>query len=291
MRTIYELGPFRLDTEARVLTHDGEATTLGARGVAVLAALVTRAGRYVEKSVIVEEAWPGVVVEDANLAVQISAIRRALARVPESKHWIETLTRRGYRFAGPVAPRPDPAETPSMDVGHPGVASARVASQHPNNVPARVSSFVGRAREIDEVKRLLARNRLVTLVGIGGVGKTRVALQVAGEVIERYPDGVWVVELASISDAALVPISVAQMLGVQEQIGEPLLRTVPSCKNSPPAARPRYLRARDRCRRTGGRRTARRSTERPCPRDQPRGAERRRRTAGSAAATLAAAWR
>jgi len=232
MRTIYELGPFRLDTEARVLTHDGEATALGARGVAVLAALVSRAGHYVEKSVIVEEAWPGVVVEDANLAVQISAIRRALARVPGSKHWIETLTRRGYRFAGPVARRPEPAETTSMDIGHPGVASvrgvasARVASQHPNNVPARVSSFVGRAPEIDEVKRLLERNRLVTLVGIGGVGKTRVALQVAGEVIERYPDGVWVVELASISDPALVPISVAQILGVQEEIGEPLIRTV-----------------------------------------------------------------
>jgi TolB-like protein/tetratricopeptide (TPR) repeat protein len=102
MRTIYELGPFRLDTEARALTQDGVATTLGARGVAVLATLVSRAGEYVDKSVIVDAAWPDVVVEEANLAVQIFAIRRVLARVPEGKHWIETLTRRGYRFVGPV---------------------------------------------------------------------------------------------------------------------------------------------------------------------------------------------
>ena len=62
MHTVYELGSFRLDTEARVLTHDGVATTLGARGVAVLAAVVGRAGQYVERSVIVDAAWPGVVV-------------------------------------------------------------------------------------------------------------------------------------------------------------------------------------------------------------------------------------
>src|SRR5215469_6348436 len=76
MRAVYELGPFLLDTEARVLTHDGVATALGARGATVLAALVGRAGEYVEKSAIVDAAWPGVIVEEANLAVQISAIRR-----------------------------------------------------------------------------------------------------------------------------------------------------------------------------------------------------------------------
>ena len=222
VRTVYELGPFRLDTEARVLTLDGVATALGARGVAVLAALVSRAGEYVDKSVIVDAAWPGVVVEEANLAVQISAIRRVLAAVPDGKRWIETLTRRGYRYVGPAVRR---CESPEADN-----AVAQATSAHRNNVPARISSFVGRTRETDEVKRLLARNRLVTLVGIGGIGKTRVALQVAGDLIERYPDGVWVVELASISSAELVPICVAQALGVQERAGEPLIRTL--CRDS-----------------------------------------------------------
>jgi predicted ATPase/DNA-binding winged helix-turn-helix (wHTH) protein len=215
MRTIYKLGPFLLDTEARVLTHDGVATALGARGAAVLASLVSRPGEYVEKSVIVDAAWPGVVVEEANLAVQISAIRRVLARVPDGEHWIETLTGRGYRFIGPVTRRHE--EFPTAQ----GIAAA-----YPNNIPARISSFVGRTRETGEVKQLLERNRLVTLLGIGGVGKTRVALQVAAEVIERYPDGIWLVELGSISDARLVPNCVADVLGIQERVAEPLLRTL-----------------------------------------------------------------
>src|SRR5215471_14236620 len=232
MRTIYELGPFRLDTEARVLTHDGVATPLGARGVAVLAALVSRAGQFVERSAIVDAAWPGVVVEEANLTVQVSAIRRVLARVPDGERWIETLTRRGYRFVGPVTRLPDEAATRSMgdtrltSRGAHEPTRAHVAASHPNNLPARISSFVGRTRETEEVKRLLQRSRLVTLLGIGGVGKTRVALQVAAEVLEHYPDGVWLVELGSISDSGLVPNCVAEVLGIQDRGGEPLLRTL-----------------------------------------------------------------
>jgi len=235
MRTVYELGPFRLDTEARVLTHDGVATALGARGVAVLAALVSRAGEYVEKSVIVDVAWPGIVVEDANLAVQISAIRRVLARVPDGKDWIETLTRRGYRFVGPVARSSDESAIPSdcaaqLTSGDPQrrvpPTVPNAPAGHPHNLPARISSFVGRTRETEEVRRLLERNRLVTLVGIGGVGKTRVALQVATEVIEQYPDGVWLVEFGSISDPGLVPNCVAEVLRIQDRGAEPLVRTL-----------------------------------------------------------------
>lgn len=226
MHAVYELGPFRLDAKAGVLTHNGVATPLGARGVAVLAALVSRAGEYVERSVIVDAAWPGVVVEEANLTVQISAIRRVLARAPSGERWIETLTRRGYRFVGPLARHPKQSATPSTEIPQPDHAAPHVGSGHPNNVPARVSSFVGRTRETEAVKRLLARNRLVTLVGIGGVGKTRVALQVAAEVIERYPDGVWVVELGSISDAGLVVNYVTEVLGIQDQLGEALIRTL-----------------------------------------------------------------
>lgn len=235
MRTVYELGPFLLDTEARVLTHGGVATSLGARGVAVLGTLVSRAGEYVEKSIIVDAAWPDVVVEEANLHVQISAIRRTLARVPDAKRWIETLPRRGYRFVGPVARHPEDSTIPSAGatpltsggMEHPATPAApNTATDHPNNMPARLSSFVGRTRETGEVKRLLERSRLLTVVGMGGVGKTRVALQVAAEVIERYPDGVWLVELGSISDARLVVNCVAEVFGVQEQMGEPLTRTL-----------------------------------------------------------------
>ena len=82
--------------------HAGAPMALGARGVAVLTTLVERPQRVRRKGSIMDAAWPGVVVEESNLAVQISAIRRVLAQAPGGEHWIETLARRGYRFVGPV---------------------------------------------------------------------------------------------------------------------------------------------------------------------------------------------
>ena len=99
---MYEIGPFRLDPAAGVLSHAGRPVGLGERAVAVLAALVERPNEYVRKERLLEIAWSGVVVEEGNLPVQISAIRRALAQVPGGEHWVETLARRGYRFVGPV---------------------------------------------------------------------------------------------------------------------------------------------------------------------------------------------
>ena len=96
----------------------------------------------------------------------------------------------------------------------------------PNNLPQQISSFVGRGRETAEVKRLLAQSRLLTLVGIGGIGKTRLALQVAADTHDAYPDGVWFVELGSIKDPLLVPSSVAQVLGVRERAGTELAQTL-----------------------------------------------------------------
>ncbi len=87
----------------------------------------------------------------------------------------------------------------------------------PNNLPVQLTSFIGREREKREVERLLSIARLLTLTGTGGAGKTRLALQVAADLLEQYPDGVWVVELAPLADPTLVPQSVASALGVAEQ--------------------------------------------------------------------------
>jgi predicted ATPase/class 3 adenylate cyclase len=85
----------------------------------------------------------------------------------------------------------------------------------PNNLPAQVTSFVGRTREMADVKRLLGNTRLLTLTGAGGTGKTRLSLQVAAEVLERFPHGVWLVELATASDPAIVPEAIASALDVR----------------------------------------------------------------------------
>jgi non-specific serine/threonine protein kinase len=96
----------------------------------------------------------------------------------------------------------------------------------PNNLPIQLTSFIGREREKAEVGRLLITDRLVTLTGAGGAGKTRLALQVAAEGIEEFPDGVWLVELAALSSPDLVPKAVASALGVPEQLARSLTETL-----------------------------------------------------------------
>lgn len=96
----------------------------------------------------------------------------------------------------------------------------------PHNLPLSLTSFVGREGEMAEVARLLGTARLVTLLGSGGCGKTRLAIQTARNILERYPDGAWLVELASLSDPSLVPRSVAQALGLREESGRPVLDTI-----------------------------------------------------------------
>ena len=98
----------------------------------------------------------------------------------------------------------------------------RTLDTQPNNLPRQLTSFVGREREIAEVERLFAGTSLLTLTGVGGCGKTRLALQVAAALLDRFRDGVWVVELASLADPSLVTRAVAAALGLREVPGRPL---------------------------------------------------------------------
>src|SRR5262249_51749357 len=96
----------------------------------------------------------------------------------------------------------------------------------PNNLPLQPTSFVGREREVAEVRRLLGATRLLTLPGTGGTGRTRLALQVAADLADAHPDGVWLVELAALADPALVPQAVAATVGVREEPAGPLTATL-----------------------------------------------------------------
>ena len=112
-----------------------------------------------------------------------------------------------------------PSSSPVQTFGQP----TEEVAEHAHNLPVTLTSFVGREHELDEVKRLLRGARLVTLTGSGGAGKTRLAIKVAGQLLEEYPHGVWLVELAPLVDPALVPQEVAAALGLREQPGRPLL--------------------------------------------------------------------
>jgi predicted ATPase len=95
-----------------------------------------------------------------------------------------------------------------------------------HNLPVQLTSFVGRERELADVKQLLRSARLVTLAGAGGCGKTRLALQVAADLLDGFPDGAWFVDLAPLTDATLVPQAVAAALNVREVPGQDALATV-----------------------------------------------------------------
>ena len=96
----------------------------------------------------------------------------------------------------------------------------------PNNLPQQLTSFIGRERELAEATELLERTRLLTLLGMGGLGKTRLSLQIAADMLDAFPDGVWFVDLAPIRDPSLVPNEAAQVLAVREEPGKPLTQTL-----------------------------------------------------------------
>ncbi|OQY97818.1 MAG: hypothetical protein B6D41_02945 [Chloroflexi bacterium UTCFX4] len=95
----------------------------------------------------------------------------------------------------------------------------KTIAAHPNNLPAQLSSFIGRERELDELASILQTTRLLTLSGAGGAGKTRLSIQLAEKMLDAFPDGVWFIELARVSDAALIPQTIATALGVRDEAG------------------------------------------------------------------------
>jgi len=207
MTLTYQFGRFELRPATRQLLLDEQPATLGARAFDLLLALVERRDRLVTKNELLELVWPGLVVEENNLQVQVSALRKLLG--PEA---IATIAGHGYRFTL------EPEQAGASALPPPAVAK--------HNLPAQVSSFIGRERELTELRATLAHHRLVTLTGVGGIGKTRLALQLAADSADAYADGVWFVDLAPASDPRLVANMIASTLGVKEEAGRPLIEVL-----------------------------------------------------------------
>jgi non-specific serine/threonine protein kinase len=202
----YHFGAFDLQPDKRRLLKDGATISLRPRAFDLLAALVDRAGHLLTKDELLDQVWPKMVVEEAALHVQVSALRKVLGADA-----ITTVSGRGYQFTLPVTT---------------GDGEANRASKPKHNLPYQLTSFIGREQEIAQLVELVTANRLVTLTGAGGAGKTRLALEVAAQVVESCPDGVWLVELASLSDASLVLQTLARALGLTEQPGKRLIDTI-----------------------------------------------------------------
>ena len=204
----FEFGRFRIFPQRREVLADGRPIELGGRAFDVLVALVEANGAVVRKDELISRAWPGRIVEDNNLHAQVKALRKAFS----DRDLIRTVVGRGYQFAGEIRARPPDRS----GLAEPGTASdISGPPRSPTNLPALTSDLIGRDAEIREVIDLVTGHRFVTLTGTGGIGKTRLGLEVARHLLPEFADGVWVAELASLSDPQLVPITVAAASGLE----------------------------------------------------------------------------
>ncbi|HUG21491.1 ATP-binding protein [Piscinibacter sp.] len=203
-------GRFEVLTTERRLLVDGQPAIVGARAFDVLMALIERRDRVVSKGELLDTVWPRLVVEENNLQVQISALRKLLG--PEV---IATISGRGYRFAT----RLDSERQADVPAGTP--PAPRDAPLVRTNLPERLPALYGREADLQALRALVEASPLVTIAGAGGIGKTRLAMALAHELRGRYADGVWMIELASLNDPALVLPTIAQALQVPLSAHQP----------------------------------------------------------------------
>src|SRR5206468_3334094 len=190
----------------RMGLHTGEPHTRQTRYVGIdvhRAARIAAAGHGGQ--ILVSDATHGLVVRDLPQGVSLRDL---------GEYRLKDLTDPHHLF------QIEAADLPS---DFPPIRSLDVL---PNNLPRQLTSFIGREKEMADVKRLLSTAYLVTLTGSGGAGKTRLALQVAADVVEDYRDGVWLAEFAPVADPALVPKTVASALNVPEQPERELIETL-----------------------------------------------------------------
>ena len=207
----WRFGRFTLDAAGRTLQEEGQPVALGARAFDLLANLVARAGDLVTKRELLGLVWPGLVVEENNLQVQVSTLRKLLGASA-----LATIPGRGYRFDLPVAR----GDAPTGRRARRNEVASAAPRPCPTNLPGRLPPLYGRAGDVAAIQAAAAqardrhdrrrrRHRQDTRRAGGGHGRRQ------QRCADDYPDGVWWVELAALTDATLVPATVAHALGAQ----------------------------------------------------------------------------
>src|SRR5690349_12780939 len=204
-------GPFRLFPTQQLLLENEKPLRLGGRAFDILLALIERAGELVTKEELVAKVWPNTFVEESNLRVHMAALRRTLGDGQTGNRFIATIPGRGYRFVG---------ELSSVEAQQPDQSVSIEERTH--NLPVLPTRVVGRSANVESVRNNLREWRFVTLVGPGGIGKTALALAVAEAELAQFPDQVCFVNFAPLSDAALVPSTVALALDCSTRTDRPL---------------------------------------------------------------------
>src|SRR5215472_2627174 len=196
----FAFGPFRLFPARQLLLEGESPVRLGSRARDLLIALVEQAGQVITKEALSARVWSNIVVEEGSLRVHVAALRKALRDGREGRRYIANVPGRGYSFVGEVVATDEP--NPAADAPPEPVP------------PLSMARLFGRAEVVETLSTRLAQQRLITITGPGGIGKTSVALAVADQMRPRLPDGVCVVDFAPLADGKLVPTALASALGI-----------------------------------------------------------------------------
>lgn len=189
---VHEFGPFRLDPVERILLRDGQPVPLTDKVFELLLLLVRNRGRALTKAQLMDSLWPDTVVEENNLTVNMSLLRKALGEGASERRYVETLPRRGYRFIG-VPPHPSAPEDAAAAVGRsPSPPYAERSGPGLVATPSPARAFVGRERELERLEQLFrmsagGRGRVVFITGASGMGKTCLCEELVSRAQAREP--------------------------------------------------------------------------------------------------------
>ena len=209
----YTFEEFEIDVSRRILLKNGEAVPLKSKAFDLLLTLVARHGEVLSKNELLDTVWENQFVEENNLTVHISALRKIFGETKNEHRFIVTVPGKGYFFAAQVFEVGNEKEPEAVG----NRLSAKSSGRRREDNEQNSLSLIGREREIAEIKNLLrGEARLITLTGAGGTGKTRLAQAVSEESTSDFPDGVFFIELASVSNPELIVSLIANALGVKE---------------------------------------------------------------------------
>lgn len=237
---IYRFGRFEINAGEGFFLRDGEIVSLTPKIFETLLMLVRNNGRMLSKDEIMESVWADSFVEETNLTSNISRLRKILHAGGEQ--FIETFPKRGYRFRAEVEEIQPEAEIVLTrrvrtqirqiveETDEEEIAPEYIAylTNVPNNLSTPNSEIIGREREIAEIENLLRqpKTKLVTLTGVGGTGKTRLAQEIALRMLAEFSDGAFFVALDAVKSTELVVPTIAQALGVKETGGKSIFETL-----------------------------------------------------------------
>jgi predicted ATPase/DNA-binding winged helix-turn-helix (wHTH) protein len=212
---IWSFGQFRVCPKDRWVERTGVRLAVGGRGLDLLIALLERAGEVVSKRELLERAWPGSMVDDVSLRVQIAAIRRILGDGKDGNRFIANVAGNGYTFT-PVVSKSTTPRIPKAERDH----------HSGTRLPTLPSRMIGRENELSKITRQLLEHRFVTVVGPGGIGKTTLAISAANSLASQFGGNIRFVSISALSDPELMVGTIASSLGVRASNDDPARNVV-----------------------------------------------------------------